>query len=245
VIHIDTSALADLEAKLGNTTHAVDLAARALAEATKDHIIEQAHQRLHTRREPYLAGLSLREDGQLYIVALASSADWIEDGMEPRDMRESLLSSPHARTSRDGHRYLVVPMSHVSSSTPAPGPATVAASMHASIRARMQEAGIGMELERDAHGQPRTGLLHRLPGGGPRMRSGHGLFDGLAVYQRQTLKGVTRDAMTFRVVSDKSPDGSWNHPGMDGVKIFDEAARWAEDQWERVVGPELLVRVCG
>jgi hypothetical protein len=71
------------------------------------------------------------------------------------------------------------------------------------------------------------------------------LFDGLAVYQRQTLKGVTRDAMTFRVVSDKSPDGSWNHPGMDGVKIFDEAARWAEDQWERVVGPELLVRVCG
>lgn len=81
-----------------------------LAVAAHAKAAELAHERLHGRLPAYLRALHLRraEDGME--VVLEPSAGWIEDGLPKRDMRELLLSSPKAKTAKDGTKYLAVPM---------------------------------------------------------------------------------------------------------------------------------------
>ena len=90
----------------------------ALANDTHNHIKEEAQNKLHSFRDKYLESLSPPEqmDEYLWVITLNEKATWIEEGRkEPFDMKPGLLKN--GKTSKDGHRYRVVPMNQAKTPT--------------------------------------------------------------------------------------------------------------------------------
>lgn len=77
-------------------------------------------------------------------------------------------------------------------------------------------------------------------GGGP-AGGGTPFLQGVAVYQHAMEGGgVRRSVMTFRIASSKQEDHRWRHPGLDASNIIDDAYKWALDQVETAVIPQVL-----
>lgn len=114
----------------------VEEIAQSVAGRTFEHAVQLARQRLHTRLPQFLDALRL-EVGAGSKVVLGSDAVWIEDGLPAGDMLEKLLSSPHAKTARDGSRYLTINLMGGRRHPQAP------ASPHAAIREMPAPRGKG------------------------------------------------------------------------------------------------------
>ncbi len=239
-----------------NAVQATQVAAQALAAATYGHIQELAHERLHNRLAPFLDALEQRTEDDAFLVVLGAKASWIDDGLEPYDMHESLLRSPHAKVSKNGHRYMSIPFeqAHTGSS---PRPLSHS-NLADTVRAQLKKAGVtATKIERDASGAPKMGRLHsvplihgpgdegQLPPYGPLAKRGRALTSGLTVYQHpaNNKAGAVRSVVTFRTISEGSE--GWRHPGLKATHIFEDSARWAEDTWEREVWPALLESLTG
>jgi hypothetical protein len=78
---------------------------------------------------------------------------------------------------------------------------------------------------------------HGGPGGG-----GIPFLRGVAVYQHALEGGgVQRSVMTFRIASSKMEgQGRWEHPGLEPVNVFDDAYKWAMEELENKILPELV-----
>lgn len=239
-------------------------AAQELSAMTYAHMVEEASKKLHSRREMFLDGLSYCKDGDAWVIRLDAKVRWIDDGQNPHSLLESLLSSPKAKTARDGSKFMVVPFSHSG------GPTQTTASeqtLIAAVRGALRKQKIPYKkLERGANGQPKIGVLHNLkvatpaktghgpgqghgPIGAPRQGlSGAPFLQGLQVHQRKNSKTgkVERALMTYRVASSKQEgNGMWQHPGNHPVHIFDEAVEWSAEQWAKEIAPALIDRVMG
>lgn len=203
-------------------------AAAQLAVATKGHIVEQAQQKLHTRRGPFIEALShFPIDDTTWVINLDASARWIDEGMTEHDMLDDLLKSKKAKRAADGSTYVVVPFQQnktKQSMTPAQQ------SLLATIKSEMAKVGTTPnQIELDPTGKPKVGLVRSMdimkaplstpsnpvgrgmggPASGP---TGIPLLQGVRVYQKpvKDKKGETkmgRFVMTFRVASSKQRDG--------------------------------------
>jgi hypothetical protein len=141
--------------------HKLDSAAQLLSAQADAHIKEQAAQRLHTRREEYIQALSLESVTQgVYAVTLQPEARWIEDGMEPHNMLEDLLSSDKARTAKDGSKYVVVPFKHSKGETQQ---THVERRILTAIKKELRRNRIPYKrIEKNPDGSPKVGLIHSL-----------------------------------------------------------------------------------
>lgn len=218
-------------------------AAKMLAVQTHAHVVEQASQKLRTRLKMFLDGLQYRETDNVYSIVVPANIRWIEDGMPAHSMLPGLLRSPKAKMSKDGHRYIVVPFNHSkgpSQQTP------FANSITQLMKQQLKKKGIPYKgIEKDSSGKPLIGALHRLNLGGPKRDHWSApALQGLTIYQNKGAKGgVKREAMTFRVASDRhAGTGKWEHPGLEGKGFLDEAFHWAQNEWESRILPELLER---
>jgi hypothetical protein len=245
----------------------VKAAGRELTTQVHAYIVKKAEEKLHTRREMFLNGLNFAQVNEdTWVISLDANARWIDDGLKKGSMLDGLLGSPKAKTSKDGEKYIVVPFQHnkgPTQSTPAQQ------NLLSTVKQEMAKFKIPYgKLEMDAKGQPKLGLLHQLDitkkplkthqgpgqGHGPtgsviQGPTGIPYLQGIQIYQRQ-VKGadgkdsVKRYIMTFRVASEKHRDeGRWEHPGLPPVNIFDDAAKWAADQWEKEIAPKLITKI--
>ena len=245
-------------------------AARDTAAATHAHIIEQANSRLHSRLQPYLSGLSFsQEDEDTWVIVLDKSVRWIDDGMEPHSMVEDLLTPKTGKgkvnTSKDGHRWRVIPFAH----GPGKGPTTTTPaqqSLISTIKKEMSRREIPWsKIEKDEQGQAKLGMLHSFDissgplkthngpgqGWGPVGQAKQGptgipFLHGVRVYQHKIKNDtggerVKRSVTTFRIVSSKHAGSKrWFHPGLAPEHIFEEAAEWAQREWSEKALPQLL-----
>lgn len=232
----------------------IDAAARALATATHAKIVEEAHLQLHSRLPAYLDALELTADEDAYLIVLGKEADWIESGMSAHSMLESLLASPKAKVSKEGNKYLVVPFEHARTGSNPRAMPSAASSLGEAIRKELRAAKISAtKIERHDDGTPKFGVLHRMNiQSGPKARDRSGLGQGRPLLQGLTISqtaaptkaGAVRSLMTFRVASSKQ-EGKWQHPGIEAANIFETASAWADDQWSRVIFPELVEKLTG
>lgn len=219
----------------------------ALANDTQTHIKEDAQNKLHSFREKYLENLSPAEqvDEFLWVITLNNKAEWIEEGRpEPFDMKPGLLKD--GKTSKDGHKYRVVPMNQAKTPTQmSPNTAGYEQSMVGKVKLELKKQGIPYKkLELDPRtGSPRIGKLHSLdiesftPGKGNTPQ-----LHGINIYQTKQKDGsVKRSITTFRTVTDK-PDQKekWIHPAVEAKNFFQTAKTWAEKEWESKILPALV-----
>jgi len=226
---------------------------QALAASTHAHVLEEASKKLRSRHQTYTKATSLdRIADNVWAITLHKEALWIEDGMPAHSMIPALLASKKAKTARDGSKYMVVPFEHAKGPTQQ---TTEAQSITAKLRAELKTRKIPYQkVERNPDGSPKSGLLHKLNlGGEQRGATAHNapwaspVLDGVRIYQH-VIKGqngktsVRRDIMTFRVASSKHFGLKWNHPGLGGVHLIDDAFKWAGEHWEKEILPSIMAR---
>lgn len=236
----------------------------ALAVQTHAHIVEEVQQKLHSSREKYLDALHIREEDGAWFITLDEEAMFIEEGMEQHEMIDDLLKSPKAKTAADGSKYMVVPFKHnkgPASQTPAQK--SLADTIKKELKSR---GGSWGKMEKNADGSMKTGLVHSFDimkepikthegpgqGHGPigSVRQGNtGIphLQGVRVYQKE-IKGANgkthmeKSVMTFRVASSKQKgSGKWVHPGLEAKLFLDEAAEWAQKEFEGKIREGILV----
>jgi hypothetical protein len=219
---------------------------RALANDAHNHIKEEAQNKLHSFRDKYLESLSAPEQVSEYIwvITLNEKAEWIEEGRpEPFDMKPGLLKD--GKTSKDGHKYRVVPMNQAKSPTQmSANNSGYEQNMVNKVKAELKKQGIPYKkLELDKNGSPRIGKLHSLdidsyiPGKGNTPQ-----LHGINIYQTKQKNGsVKRSITTFRTVTDKdNQKDKWIHPAVDAKNFFEQARIWAEKEFETKILPAIV-----
>jgi hypothetical protein len=218
----------------------------------------------------HLTVFPLDKGGQgVWIVNLDKKYRWIDDGQDEHEMLEDLLKSPKAKTSKDGSRYLTVPFDH-SPGKGKTGTTPAGKTLIDTIRGELKTRGIPFgKIEKGPDGKPLLGNLHNIDitkapvktaegpgqGWGPvgavrQGQSGTPFLQGIRISQNKVKdpktgrESVKRSIMTFRVASSKqSGKGMWVHPGLEAKNMLEEGAQWAANQWERVIGAEMLAAV--
>jgi hypothetical protein len=241
-----------------------------LTRQTHGHILEEVNKKLHSTREKYLQALSppMQVEKDIWVIELDASANWIEEGIPPNtSMLKGLLSSPKAKTAKDGSKYIVVPFQHNKGPTQST-PAQI--SLTETIKAEMKKRQIPYgKIEKDTLGNPKTGLLHSFDIKNKPLKTaegvgqGHGpigsvkqgatgipFLQGIRVYQKHIVdpktnkKTTAKQIMTFRVASSKNPD-AFIHPGLTPKRFLDEAAKWAYDQFDNLIRDQVILSIVG
>ncbi len=252
-VNIDISSLSQyLENFAKEVVKDVEKGIKALAIDAHTHIKEQAQNNLKSFRDQYLESLSPPEQigDFVWVITLNSDAEWIEEGRtQPYDMKPGLLKE--GKTSKDGHRYRVVPMNQAkTSSEMSSGNRGYEEGMVAKVKSELKKKGIPYKkLEVDPRtGSPRIGKLHSLdiesytPGKGNTPQ-----LHGINIYQtRQKDGSVKRSITTFRTVTDKeNQKDKWIHPSVEAKNFFQEAKGWAEKEFETKILPSLVEKYKG
>jgi hypothetical protein len=161
------------------------------------------------------------------VIATSPIAQDTELGKGPWDMKHMLLNGPKARMSLDGTIYNIIPFRHG-----VPGGKTGANAnfkpmpkdVYAAAKALVPTISVGVhtlkwgaDLNRFDHKK----LFEKYrPVGEFRERGGigmpkhsHSIYEGMYKMQANYGKGAQSTYMTFRTVSEKSPEWKWWHPG--------------------------------
>jgi hypothetical protein len=246
---------------------ALDQAVKDLAKQAHAHMIEFANSKLHSRRELFIENLSFHSEGDgVHVITLGSRAVWIDSGMGAHNQLDALLASPKAKHAADGSTYLVVPFDH----SPGHGKTnTTPANLDliSTIKSEMKNRKIPWaKIEKDEHGQPKTGRLHSFDinqkplktaegpgqGKGPvgtvrQGPTGISFLNNINVYQNKVKSAdgtekIKRSVMTFRIASSKhkSQGGRWDMPEIPGIFAFDETLDWVRKEWESKIAPQVL-----
>ena len=227
------------------------------------HAIELANERLHSRRQKYLDNLKPKIEGDAYVIELDASQVWVEEGLEPHNMLDDLLSSPKAKHAKDGSMYIVIPFDK----SPGKGKTGTPAGqwdLVGTLKSEMKKQKIPWAgIERDDQGRPKLGKLHTFSikdqplktQEGPNQGKGaigsvkQGItgipfLQGVNVYQHEKEGKISRSILTFRVASSKHRDQNrWEHPGLTPINIFPDTQQWGIEQIERVLLPDLMARL--
>lgn len=226
-----------------------------LARATKEHLMLQAEEELTSSTWlKFEKCVDIDESNPgVWIISIDKDALWIEEGLDPHDMKPDLLK---------GRSHRVIPFdygkppSQMSSSQKT----GYTKKVRAKIQAALKKEGVpwkkletylsGPQKGQAIHGgiNPNTGrgipkLLHSFDfGGGIPGKGNTQVMKGVNIYQTITKSGnVRRDIMTFRTVSSgPASEGKWMHPGLKAKKFLDQAEEFARKEWEQTVLPQIL-----
>jgi len=262
-INLDLAPLLDLKNLKPVAQKALRNAADSLIIMTKNHIVEEAQQKLHSRLGMYIEGLSsFKADKDTWIISLDASVAWVDDGLEAHSQLDDLLASPKAKRSKSGSKYISVPF-QINKKQADMTPAQKA--LFAAVKKELASVGVKMnQVETNAKGMPRIGLVRSLdinnapvkqwddqPGAGHgpvgeafQGKTGTPFLKGIRVYQKEAGGKIQRNIMTFRTASStQQGKGMWDHPGVKGVHLFEEAHNWALSQWSEKIVPQLLSEI--
>lgn len=213
-----------------------------LASMTHGIVLQQTNELSPPLQKPYRDALSFQrlEEG-LWVVELQKEAVWIEDGVKPHSMYDTLLKSPKAKIGKKG-KYLAVPFKHSKNPSEMSPKALELASQ---IKDELKKRNISAtKLDLTADGSPRLGRISSfdIESARPSAKAKYPALKGVTIYQtrnKETGK-VQRDIMTFRVISESTKgDGRWQNPGRQPADFFDLAYREAERMWENEILPNL------
>ena len=228
------------------------IAQQIVEEATHsvhDQIHREANRSLKSTRQIYKRNINRPEIGRLRgsITLTGQLPNMIEQGASPFDMKDGFRKSRKAKRKKDGGWYLTIPFRHASAGAIGESQAFSSVMPREVYRAARQ---LKSTITAPFIGKIRTGNVmqpHTLK------RVGHGVLgkreaipqsaggdltgSQRAAYTHRAPKyaGLTRQKkfyqlfsqgsyVTFRRVSDRSPDNSWIHKGIKKYNLMGKAA---------------------
>ena len=231
----------------------VEQGIKGLAKSTHTHIMEETSKKLDKwDRQKYLDNLSQAEqiNDFLWVITLNEPAKGIEEGRPAWDMKGEpgkwgLLKNPDGKT-KDGREYKIIPMEQGKESNSfSPEKLAQNKEMVSTLKTFLKSKGVPLrKLEVDSKtGSPRLGKLHSfnipsaIPGKGNTPQ-----LSGLNIYQVKNEKTgkVARMMTTFRTAV--KGDGKWMHKAIDSKNLFQEAADWANSEWDKEWLPKIIMK---
>ncbi len=206
-----------------------------LAQLTYNKAVEMTNERLHGTRQDYINALHMEEEGPgVYVVYLDPEMNHLEDGYPAFPMLPKLAQGPKSKISKDGHRYVVIPMRK----TTAPVNPGSQKQLDMSVALKKLVAQRRMKKVREGV-SPKTGKYTTVE----RLTSNKGVHPHLQNLVRvreyktpESKRPMSSAYFTFRTASEKQdPTSSWFHPGYGGAQIFPDLERWAESQLENII----------
>ncbi len=172
------------------------------------------------------------------VINTAPNADVVENGSAPYDMKRMLYTSPKARMSKDGKRYMIIPFRHGT-----PGTKSMAA-MPKSIYKQAKSLAVSRRTSARQITNPVTGkkVTRNTYNWGGRLRQSDVEAAGAAKvnmqphYKSSIYAGMVKMAndtggsqyMTFRVMHQDST--GWQHPGTAAKKLAENTANEMESE---------------
>ena len=172
--------------------------------------------------------ISLPSSGRFegYVLATDQVAVDIENGKGAWDMKPMLLGGPNVKTSKSGSKFNTIPFRHRT-----PGGATKGHHFSGILPKDIMKQAIGLkrgqrlagtELKHPPRANKTTGQAHRS-----------GLYEGLSRSKKATA--TTGQYVTFRRVSDNSPEGSWWNPGYEAHNIAEGVSNYCKPTVEKMI----------
>ena len=188
----------------------------------KRHWEENVETHLHSTRSEYMKAMfDYQPDDYSIVFGMtpreSKLAMMLEEGATPYDIKEGFRQSDKKKRKKDGGWYLTVPFRHATSTA-------IAESM--TFKGKMTS-----EIEKLVKTTERPLKLTDLPEGyrdkrvsrvGYKHKSA--IFEGL---HRRNIPSTDKEKrggyFTFRRVSDKSEENSWQHPGFEPLKLMEKS----------------------
>lgn len=190
---------------------------------------------LDTTKDEFLNATDVYWDKGALVVEIDDDnwlANALETGVDGWDMKTTHLNSPKAKFSRDGFRYLVIPIEKFPSSR---GGGT--------DKSQMYHKAINEALVNPVYASPTIkmsidgtiGTMERLNTSNPLL----GGFYRISKYKDQTAFNKKQKQSTqfimFRTMSNKpSQADKWIHPGIRGIGMFDHIDQWIQGQYPMI-----------
>lgn len=171
----------------------------------------------------------------------------VEHGADSFDMRDTLLSSPKAKTSKEGYRYLVVPFRHMGPTATGRNAPALGSAYRGGPVGNLIAFGLGRAVAAaakrlapttsDATGATKWGGRLSEDEGGPQLRGRHvtGIYSGMVRHGKTYAKGSGSFGSTFRVISNNPAslreDGggyNWHHPGLRARNLISSVQEYVE-----------------
>lgn len=148
----------------------------------------------------------------------------IETGIRPFSIKEKMLSSPKAKMSKDGHKYMTIPISKDAARKPT-------TNKDAAVREKINEVIRGSRFSLQFAGANESGeyVVQDKTRDIRRKR----VFASESDY-RNRKKPISREHIIFRTMSSKPGTSDWFHPGSSGKNIVSQIDRWLADNEEKV-----------
>lgn len=166
-----------------------------------------------------------------FIMLAGTFPNMVEQGVGPYDLRETVLRSPKAHTSRAGHKYLAIPFRHMlpgATGKNAPEVGSAYAGSHP-VMGNLIAMGLGQkiaDIARNLKGKARI----KDANAGPLLRDRHvsPIYAGMGRTSKQYKKTTQSKYSTFRMIST-NPDTfradaggmNWMHPGIKARHLAD------------------------
>lgn len=242
----------EVEEKIEQLKKDVNGSLRLLAKSAKEHADKLAKDSLPPKLSSIYSNSLYIENiaDNITVVGIREEAFWIENGRKEGFMEELLTrkSGSEVKTSKEGHKYRVIPFEH-STSEPKnalPEKTDIANELRGFLKSKGVPYSKSRALALDDKGSPRIGKIHSFDIKSMREgKKGKKLSEnlqGVTVFQDMNPKTgkVERSFMTFRVISEKHRGtGKWEHPGRLGEDILQKTFKWLQDEWQQKFLPEL------
>ena len=223
-----------------------------LAKGAQNEWIRLAQSRLKTSREIYVNGLRQAESFTMKttgnttyeITLVGNMPNNFEFGMNSFDMkavRPGWLGGSKAKTAKDGHKYVVIPFRHSTSSSDRFAYTGKAKAVDPDLKRQLRQAVRDYGLDRMTRlgtGQVVSGVTARIPNRAPVHQYLKGMVRTQKPMAGTTSTGKQRGSSTlttFRVMSERSSPDSWIHPGLAAANLLPEVESWVDNQLGRMI----------
>jgi hypothetical protein len=224
-------------------SRAIDNTALMISGIVRQEIETQARNKLSTSREEYISALSVKVENYVLIMEL-DEKNWlacaVEKGATSWDMNQTHLKSPKAKISKQGHRYMSIPIAKEAGGKA--GPSERSKEIQRKINEVMQRPSFKTDKVSGSVNRFHTKFGDKYqPGifsGGPIVQTQQintgmdkdisGLYrtrvfaNSEEFYQKQAnKKGMPKWSLVmFRTMSENPLTKHWIHPGITGINLL-------------------------
>lgn len=196
---------------------------------TTSYIQNEVFKKLHKTAEPYMDAVQVNMAGDVLVVVIDKDswlANAVENGVSGFDMKTSRLQSSKAKTSKDGFKYLSVPMGKEAGGSG--GPSDKGKEIQQRINQVMNKPKFGMSQFKSLdNGQ--VAEMQQVFSENPNI-SIPGLYRTRSFNGAAEAKGSNKPfgLVLFRTMSDKPGSAPWMHPGIQAANILKDTNDWLD-----------------